>query len=179
MREPPKIAVIVNPAAHKGGAGKRWPAIQAELVRRLGPFEPLLTQAPGHATYLARSALAQGTRRFVAVGGDGTVNETLNGLLEPSGRLSEPDAVLCPVPAGTANELCRALGHLDHPARAFDAAMGGGTRAIDLLRVRWLITLVVDDYDEAITYFTGKLGFALVDDTALGGGKCWVAIAGT
>ena len=115
----------------------------------------------------------------MAVGGDGTVNETLNGLLEPSGRLSEPDAVLCPVPAGTANELCRALGHLDHPARALDAAMGGGTRAIDLLRVRWLITLVVDDYDAAITYFTGKLGFALVDDTALGGGKRWVAIAGT
>ena len=34
MRERPKIAVIVKPAAHKGGAGKRWPAIQAELVRR-------------------------------------------------------------------------------------------------------------------------------------------------
>ena len=136
MRERPKIAVIVNPAAHKGGAGKRWPAIQAELVRRLGPFEPRFTAAPGHATHLARAALAQGVRRFVAVGGDGTVNETLNGLLEPSGRLSEPDTVLCPVPAGTANELCRALGHLDHPARAFDAAAGGGTRAIDLLRVR-------------------------------------------
>ena len=70
MRERPKIAVIVNPAAHKGGAAKRWPAIQAELVRRLGPVEPLLTQAPGHATHLARAALAQGARRFVAVGGD-------------------------------------------------------------------------------------------------------------
>jgi hypothetical protein len=34
MKEPPKIAVIVNPAAHKGGADKRWPAIQTELVRR-------------------------------------------------------------------------------------------------------------------------------------------------
>ena len=44
--------------------------------------------------------------------------------------------MLCPVPAGTANELCRALGHLDHPARAFDAAAGEATRAIDLLRVR-------------------------------------------
>jgi YegS/Rv2252/BmrU family lipid kinase len=136
MRDRPKIAVIVNPAAHKGGAARRWPAIQAELTRRLGPFEPLLTQAPGHATHLARAALAEGARRFVAVGGDGTVNETLNGLLEPSGRLSAPDAVLCPVPAGTANELCRALGHLDHPARAFDAAAGEATRAIDLLRVR-------------------------------------------
>lgn len=128
--------VIVNPAAHKGGAAQRWPAIQAELARRLGPFEPRFTEAPGHATQLARMALAEGVRRFVAVGGDGTVNETLNGLLEPSGRLVEPDAVLCPVPAGTANELCRALGHLDYPARAFDAAAGGGTRAIDLLRVR-------------------------------------------
>ena len=136
MSERPKIAVIVNPAAHKGGAARRWPAIQAELVRRLGPFEPRFTEAPGHATHLARLALAQGARRFVAVGGDGTVNETLNGLLESSGRLSEPDAVLCPVPAGTANELCRALGHLDHPARAFDAAAGEATRAIDLLRVR-------------------------------------------
>ena len=100
-----RVAVIVNPAARKGGARTRWPAIQAELAKRLGPVEPLFTQAPGHATELARTALAQGVRRFVAVGGDGTVNETLNGLLDPSGRLVEHDAVLCPVPAGTANEL--------------------------------------------------------------------------
>jgi YegS/Rv2252/BmrU family lipid kinase len=136
MNQAAAIAVIVNPAAHKGGAAARWPAIQAELARRLGPFEARFTEAPGHATHLARHALAQGVRRFVAVGGDGTVNETLNGLLEPSGRLSAPDAVLCPVPAGTANELCRALGHLDHPAHAFDAAAGANFRAIDLLRVR-------------------------------------------
>ncbi|MFI5003021.1 MAG: diacylglycerol/lipid kinase family protein [Reyranellales bacterium] len=131
-----KVAVIVNPAAHKGGASRRWPAIQAELSARLGPFEPRFTEAPGHATHLARSALAQGARRIVAVGGDGTVNEALNGLLDASGRLVEPDTVLCPVPAGTANELCRALGHLVHPARAYDAAAGLGARAIDLLRVR-------------------------------------------
>jgi len=136
MNEQRRITVIVNPAAHKGGAARRWPAIQAELVRRLGPFEAQFTTAPGHATELARTALAEGVRRFVAVGGDGTVNETLNGLLEPSGCLSAPDAVLCPVPAGTANELCRALGHLKHPAQAFDAAAGRHSRAIDLLRVR-------------------------------------------
>jgi diacylglycerol kinase (ATP) len=136
MAERPKVAVIVNPAAHKGGAAKRWPAIQAELAQRLGPFEPRFTEAPGHATWLARSALSQGARRIVAVGGDGTVNETLNGLLETSGRLSEPDAVLCPVPAGTANELCRALGQLKGPTLAYDAAAGLGTRPVDLLRVR-------------------------------------------
>ena len=131
-----KVAVIVNRAAHKGGAAARWPAIQAELSQRLGSFEPLFTERPGHATDLARRALARGARRFVAVGGDGTVNETLNGLLDPSGRMVEPDSVLCPVPAGTANELCRALGHLADPARAFDAAASPRTRSIDLLRVR-------------------------------------------
>lgn len=132
----PAVAVIVNPAANKGGAARRWPAIRAELTQRLGPFEPKLTRAPGHATLLAREALARGTRRIVAVGGDGTVNETLNGLIEPSGLLSRPDIVLCPVPAGTANELCRALGHLAEPARAYDAAAGIAARTIDLMRVR-------------------------------------------
>ena len=131
-----RVAVIVNPAARKGGALARWPSIQAELARRLGPVEPMFTQAPGHATELARDALRQGVRRFVAVGGDGTVNETLNGLLDPSGRLIEPDAVLCPVPAGTANELSRALGHLAIAGSAFDAAISPRTRAIDLMRVR-------------------------------------------
>lgn len=131
-----RVAVIVNPAARKGGALARWPSIQAELARRLGPVEPLFTQAPGHATELARAALAQGVRRFVAVGGDGTANETLNGLLDGSGRLVEPDTVLCPVPAGTANELCRALGHLAVAGSAFDAAASPRSQAIDLMRVR-------------------------------------------
>ena len=132
----PSVAVIVNRAAHKGGAARRWPAIEAALTRRLGVVTPLFTTAPGHATELARVALGRGVRRFVAVGGDGTINETLNGLLDPSGCLAAPDAVLCPIPAGTANELCRALGYLEHPERAFDAAAGRGTRAIDLMRVR-------------------------------------------
>jgi YegS/Rv2252/BmrU family lipid kinase len=136
MRERLKAAVIVNPAARKGGAGRRWPAIQAELARRLAPFEPRFTEAPGHATALARAALAEGLRRVVAVGGDGTVNETLNGLLDSNGRLRAADAVLCPVPAGTANELCRALGYLDDPLRAVEAAAGPRTRAVDLMRLR-------------------------------------------
>jgi YegS/Rv2252/BmrU family lipid kinase len=131
-----RVAVIVNPAAHKGGAAKRWSAIEAELTARLGPFKPHFTQAPGHATELARGALAEGARRIVAVGGDGTVNEVLNGLLDSSGRLTAADAVLCPVPAGTANELCRALGYLADPRRAYDAAASDATRAIDLLHVR-------------------------------------------
>ncbi|HYD05752.1 MAG TPA: diacylglycerol kinase family protein [Reyranella sp.] len=131
-----QVAVIVNPAAHKGGAMARWPAIEKELSARLGPFKPHFTSAPGHATALTRAALASGARRFVAVGGDGTVNEVVNGLLDASGKLIAPEAVVCPIPAGTANELCRALGHLRDPARAFAAAASAVTQAIDLLHVR-------------------------------------------
>lgn len=131
-----RFAVIVNRLAHKGRAGRRWPAMKSELEKRLGPVEALFTEAPGHATVLAREALAKGARRFVAVGGDGTANETLNGLIGPDGRLVAPDAVLCPIPAGTANELCRALGYLGDTVQAYDAAAGTGSRAIDLLRVR-------------------------------------------
>jgi YegS/Rv2252/BmrU family lipid kinase len=130
------FAVIVNPAAHKGGAARRWPALQAELAKRLGKFEPRFTRAPGHASELARQALAEGARRLIAVGGDGTVNETLNGMLDSAGRLLVQDAVLCPVPAGTANELCRALGHLEDPALALNAVASDACRPVDLLHVR-------------------------------------------
>ena len=131
-----KTAVIVNRMANKGSAARRWPAIKVELEKRLGPLEPSFTEAPGHATSLARAALAEGVRRFVAVGGDGTVNETLNGLLDASGKLDAPETVLCPVPAGTANELCRALGHLARPELAYDCVAATGRKSIDLLRVR-------------------------------------------
>ena len=135
MKRTSKFAVIVNPAAHKGGAARQWPKLEAELTRRLGAFEPAFTQAPHHATELARQALSDGARRLIAVGGDGTVNETLNGMLDSAGRLVAADSVLCPVPAGTANELCRALGHLNDPALAFDAAASDATWPIDLMRV--------------------------------------------
>ena len=55
MSERPKAAVIVNPAARKDGAVRRWPAIRAELARRLAPFEPRFAEAPGRAAALARA----------------------------------------------------------------------------------------------------------------------------
>ncbi|MFO1079892.1 MAG: diacylglycerol kinase family protein [Reyranellaceae bacterium] len=136
MEERSKVAVIVNPAAHKGGAARHWPSLEAELAKRLGPLRPNFTQAPGHATALAREALAEGARRLIVAGGDGTVNEAMNGMLDATGRLVHADSVLCPLPAGTANELCRALGHLAQPALAFDAAAGNGARGIDIMRLR-------------------------------------------
>lgn len=69
-----KPAAIVNPAA--GGAG-RWPQVAATL----GDLQIRFTQAPGHATLLARELAAAGYDPIFAAGGDGTLNEVVNGIL--------------------------------------------------------------------------------------------------
>jgi diacylglycerol kinase (ATP) len=127
-----RARVFVNPAARKGGAARRWPEIRSRLEARLGQVDAVFSEEPGHMTALARQAADDGVHRFIAVGGDGTVNETLNGMLDGDGRLLAPDSVLCPIPAGTANELSRALGHLDAPDLAFDAVLCRSTRQLDL-----------------------------------------------
>jgi len=128
--------VIVNPAANKGNGARRWPAWERSIRALIPDFAVAFTDRPGHATALARAGLERGVRRFLAVGGDGTVNETLNGLLDEDGRLRAEDAVLCPIPAGTANELCRTLGTFGDPMAPIRAASSGRTRPLDLLEVR-------------------------------------------
>lgn len=73
--------MIANPRAGKGEVAEEWEHLLA-LLHRNG-FDPLgdLTQAPGHATELARAARRDGRELVVAVGGDGTVHEVVNGLL--------------------------------------------------------------------------------------------------
>jgi YegS/Rv2252/BmrU family lipid kinase len=128
-----KTKVIVNLMANKGNAGRRWPAWQRKVEAVLGPLDIAVTAGPGDGTVLARAALAEGCRRLIAAGGDGTVNEVLNGMVVQGGLVA-PDAVLCPLPLGTANELCRALGHLAAPDGALRALASGHTRRIDVIQ---------------------------------------------
>ena len=127
-----KTRVFVNPAAGKGRLRRAWPQMRQRLEARLGALDVVPTEAPGHASALARAAAAEGVQRYIAVGGDGTVNEVLNGMLDETGRLLVPDAVLCPIPGGTANELCRALGLLRDPEAPLTACEARKTRRLDL-----------------------------------------------
>jgi diacylglycerol kinase family enzyme len=127
-----RTCVILNPMANKGGAGKRWPELEKRLKSAIGEVEVLRTERRGEGIELTRSALAKGARRFVAVGGDGTANEVVNGLVADD-RLVAPDIVLAHIPAGTSNELSRGLGQAGQEA-PFDALASGRTRAIDVFR---------------------------------------------
>jgi len=74
--------LIVNPAAGAGSTARKWPQIMV-LLKSIGlDFDHDLTEAPGHAIELAKSAARRGCELVVSVGGDGTLNEVVNGLYE-------------------------------------------------------------------------------------------------
>jgi diacylglycerol kinase (ATP) len=126
---------IVNPMANKGSCGRRWPQIRAELERTLGPLaadDVVVTRTRSHATALASEAVGAGYRRLVAIGGDGTFSEMLNGVIADDRPLA-PDLVLAQVPGGTSNELSRSFGHRSI-ADAGRAIASGQTCAIDIFR---------------------------------------------
>jgi len=131
-----KARVIVNPQANKGNCLRRWPEIKAELEKNMGSLSPAdvaMTSAPNHASELARQAVSSGCERIVSVGGDGTLNEVLNGLIVDN-RPIAPDIVLAQVPGGTSNELARSFGHLPL-ADACRAAVSTRVRPMDVFRV--------------------------------------------
>ncbi|MGD8399174.1 MAG: diacylglycerol kinase family lipid kinase [Anaerolineae bacterium] len=97
-----QATIILNPTAGRGTAGRLWPRIDARL-RSLGlDFELATTQGAGHAVRLAEEAACRGCDLVVAVGGDGTANEVLNGLLRAGGRGDGP--CLGVLPVGTGND---------------------------------------------------------------------------
>jgi diacylglycerol kinase (ATP) len=97
--------VIANPKAGKGSVGETWERLLAQLHRR--GLDPLgdLTQVPGHATQLAREARRRGARLVVAVGGDGTVHEVVNGLLADGPGPDVP--TLGVIPAGSGSDYAK------------------------------------------------------------------------
>ena len=106
------LAVVLNPAAGRGRARRQWPSLAIKLKNAFGTFKLYTTTLPGEESALAEQAYSAGARHILAVGGDGTVNGVLNGLLEctPGDPLA-PDWHLSTVPAGTANELASTLGY--------------------------------------------------------------------
>lgn len=101
------IRVIVNPVAGAGKTAKKWPQIMS-LLESLGlDFEYDLTEAPRHAIELAKSAVDKGYELVVSVGGDGTINEVVNGICNTNGF---SDVTLGIINTGTGADYIRTLG---------------------------------------------------------------------
>lgn len=102
----PKWFVIVNPAGGNGAVKARWAAIETALKASGLSYEIAFTEAPGHATALARQAIENGFRHLIAVGGDGTGNETVNGILQQK-IVDSQSVTFALMPVGTGNDWVR------------------------------------------------------------------------
>ena len=99
--------MIVNPVAGAGRTARKWPKIKG-LLKDFGlRFEDDFTEAQGHAIELAKSAAEKGYKLVVAVGGDGTVNEIVNGLYQAG---SIGDVTLGIISTGTGSDYIRTVG---------------------------------------------------------------------
>jgi diacylglycerol kinase (ATP) len=121
------VVIIYNPAARCASAKKVESA--SSFLRSKGFFpEIVLTEQRGHAEHLAVSAVGKSPRMIIAAGGDGTINEVVNGM-------AGSDTPLAILPLGTTNVLARELDIPDDVHGALERALGGYPRSVSLGRI--------------------------------------------
>jgi diacylglycerol kinase (ATP) len=123
---------IVNPAAGGGRSAKLAGPALAGLREKGLKIDVVASTGPGHAVELAREAYEQGYRRFIAVGGDGTAHEIVNGIFERA-RGKERIA-LGFLPLGTGNSFLRDFTK-DGAGASLEALIEGRKRSVDLIRL--------------------------------------------
>jgi YegS/Rv2252/BmrU family lipid kinase len=131
---PPKdrFFAIVNPAAGGGRSAKLAGPALARLREKGLQIDVIASAGPGHAIQLAREAYHQGYRRFLAVGGDGTAHEILNGIF--GGRASVERIALGFLPLGTGNSFLRDFAQ-DGAEASMQALFENRKRSVDLIRL--------------------------------------------
>ncbi len=129
-----KAICIANARAGTGSIGRKKQKLHDLLTATGIDFEIRLTQRPGHAVDLARSAMEEGHRYLVAVGGDGTISEVVNGMMGADGPLDR-DTVLGVIPTGSGSDFIRTFGLPPEPADAVEHLKGEAWFEVDVGRI--------------------------------------------
>ncbi len=151
-----KTIVIVNPQAGNGRTEKIWPNIESALEKSIGSFEVLQTTCRGDATDLSRRILKEDAARIVAVGGDGHLNEVLNGFIENDLPVNA-ESRLSFVMTGTGCDFQRSLGISGKWQNAVAKLKDAKVRKIDVGKV----TYTAADKTQKIRYFDNIASFGL------------------
>ena len=122
--------VIVNPKSAAGSTESSWAGIASDLRAHFGAFQVAFTKQAGDGLVLAKRGAENGRKFIIACGGDGTINEVANGILE-SGESCE----LGVLPSGTGGDFRRTLGMPNDSREAAKALRDGETKTIDAGRV--------------------------------------------
>ena len=158
--------MIVNPIAGQSSAEKKWPTIEALLEKYEVSFNRHNTTHPGHALTLVPQLIRNGARKFLILGGDGTVNETINAIL---GQRQVPvsEFTIGLIPMGTGNDWGKTIGipsdleamvKLIHDAPVFTQDVGKVTYLEGSeLKERYFVNIAGMGYDAFVTDAINKL----------------------
>jgi diacylglycerol kinase (ATP) len=128
--------IVVNPQAGRGAVGRAWPAVRGVLDAGGAEYDVTITEQPGHGVAAARRAVEEGCTFVVAVGGDGTVHEVVNGLMGDEGPRN-PATVLGVVAAGSGCDFVKTFGLPQDPTDAAGHLLGDTLWGkIDVGRIR-------------------------------------------
>ncbi len=161
--------VIVNPASADGANRENWPKVASDLRTHFGPFAVEFTQSVGHARSIAVDAARKGTRLIIACGGDGTISEVANGIID-----SNAEAELGILPAGTGSDFRRSLGVSKNVAEAARSLRQGRTKTIDAVRVGFINEDGERETRFSINVASFGMSTEVLDRAASGGAKKWV-----
>jgi YegS/Rv2252/BmrU family lipid kinase len=127
----PRIKLIMNPNADLGNAW-RYAADLRHLFEGFSEADWTGTVYPTHAETLAKQAAEEGYDIVIAIGGDGTVHEVINGLMEVP---EEKRPVFGVIPLGSGNDFCANIGNSRNPDEVVQTILAGHTKKIDLASV--------------------------------------------
>lgn len=157
-----KVVFIINPFSALGQTKTRFEHSRASAHQFFPHMQVLETTHPNHATQLTRTAIEEGAHTVVAVGGDGTFNEVLNGFFKPDGSLLNPHTRMALIQSGTGADFCRTL----HRKISFEADF----KRIQNGRISWVdvgkATVTGTDGLDHIRFFLNVASLGLSAQTA-------------
>lgn len=165
-KSPPRMLVILNPRSGRGRSSKVFHGMVEPIFKLAGfQLEVVKTNSAGHARKLAATVdFSTCPDGIICVGGDGIVNEVLNGLLS---RDNQKEAISIPIgiiPAGSDNSLVWTVLGVRDPVSAAIAIVKGGLTATDVFAVEWIQSGIIH-FGTTVTYFgfisDGKLNGTL------------------
>lgn len=175
-----EIVFIVNPASSNGRMRRRWKTYERAFRRELGTtFAVRTTDHPGHAIDMTRTALGEGATTIVSAGGDGTLNEVVNGYLRHRADARNTDARVAVFSVGTGADFVKTLAMPQTPAGLARVIRDGEPRKIDagsceflhggIRRMRYFVNVaefgsggaVVDRVNRSAKILGGRLSFVI------------------
>ncbi len=123
---------IINPASGAGSTKKLLKTLVKEIHARDSSAKIVLTRHALHAIGLTKEAIKSGARRIIVIGGDGTLNEVVNGFFDKEGKPVNDKTTLAIVPSGTGSDFIRSIEHRSNLKDAVEFAIDGTAKFTDV-----------------------------------------------